>query len=467
MFKTKRPIPAEAAPLTESRRFLASLGLDHTLPIKLTRHADGRPYQPIQLAQVQKGGSSQTTLVQEMSLLQMKKHTGGWDTLLEGNRVRAEQEALHALEARVSEGALTIPVRPFLQELAQEITQDIQLLQTARATLEQRYAEAESNLVRWQNEQAQGQGLLESLATIAQTLISGRLTRNDAVACWNSREASALSCDAHRAALTILIALAEAVSGLVRALDQVLEAAESRRQVAAGQVSQLRQSYTRVRGWGYEVNPSAIAEVLTQQNDSRWLSELLTALREAGSEALIAQTQTIARREAERLLEGLDIIGLIELEGEQLARRTGTGDAVDALVLVGEELLDQVRRRPTWQLTSGARRRVETLQIVPQGEAIFEHTSLKSAAYGSRQDRLAFLQVEFEVALEELRLVQEGRALFAAAQERREHFVLEEVAAAWRAASTTEIDAPPPRMSEPPPIFSNGTSHAASEAALW
>ena len=116
MFARQSAVAAPPDLPPEAQRFLEALGLDGSLPQRLTRRPDGRPYEPLQLAQPQGAGAQ--SLVQELALLQQPRPAGGWEGLVESNRRQLAEACLAALAQRASEGVLAIPVRRFLMEVA-------------------------------------------------------------------------------------------------------------------------------------------------------------------------------------------------------------------------------------------------------------------------------------------------------------------------------------------------------------
>jgi len=419
----KQAQPKDELPI--GRRFLKAQGLDRDLPRRLLEKPDGRPYREIQLAQPQ------------LQYLQRSEPVGGWEALIHENERRYLDRALQALEERIVEGAPAMPVQTFLESVIKASQDEERVIKHRLQALQNEYAQVNGQLESWQKAQARERDWLAGLWSLIQALLGGRISLGEAVGLWNRRESLAKERDAHRAAAQVLARFIETAEGFARSLEAVLTEARRAGEQARQEARRVAQALEDARPWGYQVDHARIAQALSDAGQGvGLLRELVAAAREGGSQGLLKRAKELARQEAQRRLADLDIVRLIELEGRYTDVEGLPADGLDPVILVGEALLDRVRRRhPTWQLVPSARPRVETLQLVPDGQGVYDHPELTTAAYGERTDRLGFLQVQMEVALEELRLAREGTEAFREALARREYFVLEEVAEAWQESS--------------------------------
>ncbi|MBI5652075.1 MAG: hypothetical protein HZC40_16795, partial [Chloroflexi bacterium] len=205
--------------------------------------------------------------------------------------------------------------------------------------------------------------------------------------------------------------------------------ARQRAQAIKTQVQALIGDLDKTRLWTFQTDYARLADAFADGEDAGLLAEALTTLRAQGSDKLLDVIADLARREAERAIIPLDLVQLMEQESAQLELDL---NELDPVVLVGENLLDQVRHQtPTWRLTTNARPRVMVLQITPNGENVFDHPGLETARYGERTDRLGFLEAQMDTALDELQVIHDTVDLFKQARLKREYFVLESVIKAW------------------------------------
>ena len=209
-------------------------------------------------------------------------------------------------------------------------------------------------------------------------------------------------------------------------LDDLLAEARRLRGLAEQQADRQRQAAV-YAPWTWQIEPRiAAAALIARAELTPLVADLLGRQAEDAADGLEGHLRAIVDAEAARLLDGLSIADFADLEAG--AAEAAADD--DPLILIGRALLDRAQQ-PTWQVTRGARPRVETLQVTPDGTPVYSLDGLASASYGDGHDRLGFVQVQLGVAKDELTLLRDGDAAFQEALQQRNLFAIEELAQAW------------------------------------
>lgn len=415
---TARAAPQPASETSLAREIVDGIALTDTLPEALTQDATGRRFEPVQL-------NPQADLLRQLALLLRRDPIGGGEQLIHENGRRLRELGLVQLNRTLA--GTTEGLRPLIDETLAETRVRKGRLEDHKDRLVQTYARLQERLHRWQDHADQRSGSLG--ADVWRWLVGGdeRLALPQVVALWNERERQALQRAAYAEALDIASWLLDTLGDLGNRLDALLAQAHGLHSALAARHAQLRNTAA-FAPWTLRLDSHAIAEALAAQaNLGSLVAEVLRRQTEgAGATVELAdQIEQTARLEARRLLEGLTIVDLIELETGVVS----AADGVDPVILVGQELLDRLAR-PIWQLVRGARPRVETVQVTPQGAPVYSLDGLASASYGAALDRLGFVQVQLGLAKDELASLGD-EATFQDALRQRNLFVLDELAERW------------------------------------
>ena len=432
MFTTVSSSEEQHEAMSEAERFMKVLGLDLGLPKAFLLRAGGLPYREIQLTAMPQEMAGQPSMMEQYQFLSRRTPVAGCERLVEANRKSRLSTAITELEEHLAYDKGQ--VQSFLTQVLGGCRSLQGKLQMGQETLSERYELVDGELAKWQSHQGGQERDWFNMALKFIGFAVNRMTQADAVRLWNERETLHKQLVAYRAALDLVMHVGEKVEKIRQHLQVVV------REAAEVCVEPDEQVNVPVRDFGaFMLDCAVLAEKISQNShSSRLLAELLAAAREGGAKKLIACAEAISAREADAILDGVDIVKLIELEASGLADGLELGE-IDPVVTVAQELLDQVQRRyPTWQLVESARPRTETLQLLPNGVEGFEHPSLTRAIMPNTRDRLGFVQVQMEIALDELRLVRKISEDFERARQAREYFVLEALASAEDAGSVPE-----------------------------
>lgn len=421
------------ATITAAEDYCASAGLDPRLPERLIGDTEGNAYEPVSISA--QAVQSPEDLAEQGSLLFRAEPVGGYEALLRKNSERIGHEALLRLHQRLAARSPGAELNRFLSDVMQTIHRMREGWSQEERELGRTYTTTQQSLRSWQDQTQQQPGLIRNMWSWVLGE-GGRLSLPQVIWHWNERERLALRLHALRAAITMMGRLSDEMTQLLEQAATIHAAALRVHTLIEQRQANASSTHNRYAPWIWQSNVAMSAAQLSQQAD---LEGLLTQLFEAlGAQNqafdLEATTRVLAQQEAQRLLRNLSMPQLIELEAaaEPL-------EGIDPVILVGRVLLDQLQQSPTWRLTSGARPRSETVQITPTGEPLYRLDGLATAAYGTAVDRIGFLQVDLDVAPEELALIQSDDEGFRQLLERRNIFVLEELAAAWVPATAMTI----------------------------
>ncbi|GEM_PF-2553477 len=447
---------SEMQVVSAGERFSQAQDLTRDLAKNLLLKPNGQAFTEVALG-LTNNSPHQPNWLQQLEYLLREEPIGGWEALLAENKTFVLENAVKNLGKRLAEPGGDVSVRQFLAQLldvAQKLKRDFD---DQQRQANERYAQVYARLRKWQQDYGRDKSIVNRILTLGGALVGGQVSVVEAGQLFNKRETYAKWRDAFAAASEIIGKWMEIVDGYARNLDSLVIA--SRQQSAQTQLrrAQLLADLNKAHPYTYSVDYERLANVLAgEQADAAVLAELLATLRQEGSEKLGEHALALARREAERVLALGNVVQLIEWEGQTM---DGANES-DPVILVSETLLDQVTwQQPTWQLTRQARPRRETVQITPDGEMLFEHPNLTTARYGERTDRLAFLDAQMDVALDELKLARETEESFHTARQLREYFVLESVAAAIPLLEQEPIAPPAPVENAPtfvPAVNDNG-----------
>jgi hypothetical protein len=400
---------------------LDAIGLTDDLPEMLGRDEVGRSFEPVQI-------DPRGDLMQQLALLLRREPVGGAETQIRENGCQIQQRAIDQYN-RALAGARCSPWS-LIQSLLAESRAGKSRLESRAQQVEQAYIRTQERLHRWQDHMGQRAGSLGG-DLLRWLFGSGRqLSLPQAVALWNEREYQAFDRAALAEALRLYSWFIDMLTDRLTRLRDLLEEARQLHTTIAQQYRQMLHT-TAFAPWTVAIAVPIVADVLIEQADpERMLAEVLRKEADApgGAGRLAESVEATARHEAERLLTPLGITDLIELE----ARAAIPTADVDPVLLVGQELLATLER-PTWQITRGARPRIEALQVVPGDVPVYSMDDMTTASYGADLDRLGFVQVQLGVAKDELLILREGAESFQAALQQRNLYVLEELAQAWEA----------------------------------
>jgi hypothetical protein len=256
-----------------------------------------------------------------------------------------------------------------------------------------------------------------------------------AVGLWNTREQTALTRTAHHAAVRAVGLVLEDVTRLLETLERTRIRVAHIHQAAVQQVPKVQAAAEALAvPWTWRVASATVAEVLARPDvPDHLLAAVLQAASADEATTLPEHLHTLARQEARQRVQDMDILRLIELEAS-----SNPLEGIDPVVAVGQALIERMAQSSPWQLVPQARPRLETLQVTPGGAPVYSLEGLHTAAYGERQDRLAFVQVQMDVALRELRVMEEQEEACHALQQRRNGYVLEELAGGQNGAWSME-----------------------------
>lgn len=441
-----------AVALSAGEMFLESMGLGRELPRTLLIKPNGQVFRESQLGFLGSGG--QANPLQQIDFLMREDAVGGAEPIVQENKDLCVEKFATNLGKRLAEAGNEIPASQFLAQALDSAEKMKREVDSQLAQIDERYAQAQTRLKKWQEEYGREKSLVTKMLTLGGALFGGNVSLSEAGQLWNRRELLHKNREAWRAASEIWATVTQIAGGYARNLDALKLGAQQVIQQIQFERAQLENELANARPWSYAVNYARLAEEFRGMDvDPALVAEVLTGAREQGTDMIATQTKEIARREIERWATKSDLPQLIEMEAR--ATFNGDGAELDPLVLVGENLLDQVRWQfPTWQLTRQARPQKLTLQITATGEPLFENANLTTARYGERNDRLGFLDAELDVPLEELRLVADGKEQFDQARHVREYFVLEALAEAFPVEPTPNAPpaAPTPTPNKPSPM---------------
>lgn len=418
MFSLVRPRGADPAETTPEPfdELLDSMGLTPALPERLAQDADGRPFEPAQLEQTE-------DLMANLALLLRREPVGGAEAQLREQERRVRDQIADGLNSALARRSAA--PRTLLAGLLAATRTRKERVDAEARELDERCERIQERLHRWQERAGQrGDNLA---ADLWRWVVGGaeRMSLPEVVALWNEREYVAWQRAAYTAARGCFAATVES---LARLLDQLNSRVEEARQFAlalADERAQLKQQPGAYAPWSFRVDEAVVAAALTGRADVELaLATLLRHVAETDAINLGEQVRAVADAAAERLLSGLSICDLVEIEANSAADQEA-----DGLVVIGQALLDDVAR-PSWQLVRRARPRTETVQVTPDGAPIFSLDGLGSAAYGDGLDRMGFVQLQLAVSLDELAILAEIEEPFAATLAQRNLYLLDELAAA-------------------------------------
>jgi hypothetical protein len=445
-----QPAPVQHA--SPMREFLNAVALDEAWPERLIQDPSGHAFEPVQLMMAQEHRS----LPERVAQLLRPEPVGGADPLIHANIARVQERARMRLHQRLTAAAETTQTRPFLEELHAEIRGVREQLETRSQAVDQAYTRVQETLRAWQQRMSQqsSRGLLRELAGwfLGE---SGQLSLPQAMTLWNEREHLALNRAAHKAAVSIVSQFLEDITYLLEHLETLSTQAQRLSVAAEQHIDALARRTEMYAPSTLRVDIVTVSDLLAQQIHADGLVvELLSRLATHGADDLAVAVQELARQEADRRLATLNIVRLMEVEASTVLQ-----DGEDPLLLVGQALLETLNRRHTWQLISTAHPRVETLQVTPDGQPLYSLEGLSTAAYGESGHCLGFVQVQMDVAMNELRCLRDGADAFQTALQQRNFYVLEELAQAWEERAISN-DIAPSRRTHPPKVVNAAPSTA-------
>ena len=400
--------------------FCAAAGIGDELAEQVKLDGTGWPVTPVALAST----DDPTELAAQVELLMRPEAVGGGEMLMRDNGERIGTVALARLHRRLAAGAEVAALRPFLEDLHQELTRLRVRVEQRMSALERELHACQSALRGWQAATGQEPGLLRNLVGWFFGG-AGRLALPQAVALWNERERLSLARHACTTAHAVIGRLADEVDTLLESQDALLRASERALRAAQDRLAARRPGAERYAPWTWQGSPSAIADQFVgQAGGERLLAGLLARIATDGTAAdLAVAARALAEAEAAQLVGSLTIADAIVAE----AASTVPG-GIDPLVLVGQRLLSDLEQTVSWRLQRGARPRVEVVQVTGSGEPLFQLDGLGTAAYGDEIDRLGFVRLESGIASDDLWALHEGAEAFAQILTQRNLYVLEELA---------------------------------------
>lgn len=426
------PPAAPASTAAPAQEFLHAVELDEALPDRLLQNPDGRPFEPVQIGPAPENGS----LPEQFGYLMRVEPVGGAEPLIQTTRQQRYERAQAHLYQRLATTATHTGPRSFLTAVQHEVRALRERLADRLQETTQAYAQTQATLRAWQermHRQSSG-GMLRSLFgwVLGE---GGTLPLPQAIALWNEREQLYLNRMALTAAVAIISQTLEDVTFFLDHHSTLAAEAQRLRDAARQRVDDAVRHPTPYEPLTLRIDVATAAARLAEQvNDSQLIADVLHRLSTSDDapDQLACAVRDLAAHAADQLLEGHDIVHLLELE-----TRAALPNGADPLVVIGQGLLEELLRRPTWQLLPTAQPRLETLHITPGGQPLFRLEGLSTADYGEPGDGLGFLQVQLEVALHDLRLMHDGEEAFQEALRQRNFTVLEELARVWEERLTT------------------------------
>lgn len=426
------PWHTPSTPLEQSQapspvaKVLDRMGLTPDLPRRLAQDAQERPFTPMQL-------TLSKDLVPQLSLLLRREPVGGAEPQIMENRTQIETAALHQVHRFLAGG--TASLHAVVQDMLHATRTRKSTLEQHQTQVEQDYARVQDLLHPWQERVGKRAGKTGS--SIWRWLIggAGQLSLPEAGTLWNRREELALRRATGTAALGIYDRVLETLTDLHHQLDALLAQARRTRRTLRQQAEDARQTSGVFAPWTIHLAPHVISHALLERVDTEGLVlDLLERLSTAPeSDMLESHVLDLARQVAIRHLEEHSLL-------EQIVLDAHAGDTVptdDPVLVVGQALLQAVQH-PTWRLVRGARPRIATIQVTPDGTPVYDLEGLHSAAYGGGAHRLGFVQVQLGVARDELALLQDSDGTFEATLQQRNFYVLDDLAALSSTTPTNE-----------------------------
>ncbi len=403
---------------------LDRMGLTAALPDQLIQDEHGQRFEPVQL-------QARGNLGGHLDLLSRAEPVGGAEPLIQINQQRATTHALEVLHHDVAGATLvqqpdgtTMRKRRYLQHIQTKLLRRKERFEARSTRIDERYAQTQKRLHTWQQHATNGTGGL--LARTARILLGGdaHMSVLEAAMVWNQREQQALLRASWAAACTVVINVLEQMTRLSNDLDARLEECLLAQTTLRQQERDLQRGPGCYAPWSMTVQSQVIVDALVSEVDLDTLQQaLLQCMTAEDAPPLLEQVRTLAQQETARRLESLSITDVIGRE----AHASGLVPEVDPLVLIGQAHLTTVQR-PTWQLVRGARPRIETVQVTPDGAPVYHLDGLSSAAYDGPAPRLGFVQVQLGVAVDELAMLRDSDEAFQAALAQRNLYVLEDLA---------------------------------------
>ncbi|MFN8499537.1 MAG: hypothetical protein U0641_16930 [Anaerolineae bacterium] len=445
MTSLMRAQPAAEPTVSPAREMLEALDLTPALPDLLAKDKTGRPFEPVQLVVTE----DIRRLPEQYAMVMRPEPVGGAEAMVQANRVRVAEAALSRLYQRLAARPQGTPTQSLLRDLQAETRAVKDEVQAARDAVEAEFADLQERLHKWQARMDKHSGGFFDGLFGWVVGGDGNMSLAQAITLWNKREHVALARATHGAATGILTQFLDAVTYLAEHQESLLVEGRTLQAEVREKLDALARRPTGYTPWTFQVQATAVVEALAgQSNVDALMTRLLDRLWSGGEVTLASAVQEMATQEAARRLGALDLPGMIEAE----ASRAPAEDA-DAVVLVGQHLLEKLTTQPTWQLTPGAKPRIETLQVTPNGKPVYSHDDLGTATYGDRNDRLAFVQVQLEVAMDEVKALSEGDDTFQATLQQRNLYVLEDLAEAVERKLAASAATPP--AAEKAPISSD------------
>jgi hypothetical protein len=434
-----RANPEEFTP-SIGRTLLESCEITLALPQKLSTKPDGRPIASTQIAMLPKNAQP-SHLAQQAQLLMAPQPIGGHEPMVNAMRDELAERALKTIfEKLVSEH------QSFAKTLRE--TRDAALVYRANFEAElrearQRLDESSKTLRRYQEDAAKSSGSSTSLVDFARRMIGNYVRLTEAIKAFNDRETFHLKCDAQRASMEVLAQIVLGCERVLSGLETTRATAQAGVQEATQRAEQIeREAAKRGRIADHVVaTDRVVAGVCVEDNDAPYLQELIVEARDNGSIHVIDCAKQIAQRIVSGQLDPLGIVDLIRLEANGTQVNGKSVHAEVAPLIVGAHVLEAARRKHAGlRLTRDARPREFTFQVISGQQPVFSHPSLGSAAFRKPQDEFAFVWLQTDIALNELQIIREGEREFRDTLMKREYFIIEEVARAWRPMSMTHAE---------------------------
>ena len=425
------------------------LGLTADLATALLRDSAGRLYEPVTLAL----SDDPRALPEQLALLLRPEPVGGYEPLVQANLARLRDAALALLAQWLATGAARTSTHALLDELHRIGQQSLAAQQTAIESTAQALAAVHNPLRAWQSVTNQQTGLIKGFITWV-VGGPGRLALPQAAGLWNDRERAAARLAAQRAGETLCARILHEIRTLLERQEAAQRAASHAAARARQDLAALRRPSEQYRPWSWRCDPLIVA---TQLSAEAQIAPLVATLigqiaTETGAETLAVQAHALIAPEVDRLLASVDISRALELEA-QAADLQGA----DPLLSVGRQLLQQLRAQPTWRLARNARARMESVQVTPDGQPLYQLSGLGTAAYGDAIQRMGFVQLELHIALDDLQLMRDGGEGFEELLALRNLFVLDELAEATEAALAAS--ATPPIVPAEPVAVASPNGH--------
>jgi len=407
--------------LAAGRELLAAADCGVGLPTLLLQLADGTPYRPVQLSAPAR--NAPTAVVMQLTQWLMRPEAaGGHAPVLATNKAEAITRVTRALLDRLAAPGAEVGYRSLLEQTRDAAMEQAATFEAAMRDDRERTRRAEERKRRYQVSHGGG----------VRSLFGGLVSLSEAVQAFNTIEMLDARCGAADAAADVMRRTAAMCDRILAGVDEVRATAEAGMRTARLDAQRILRTWIEGgRSADYVVSPDAITRWLCERVPLQaMLSELIGVARTVGGEGLVQAALEIAEREAGALLQGQDLLGLVQIEAAATPVDGQALSAAEGAMHIASHLVKLVRQVRPGLRTSAGPQNLRIFQVISGTAPAFRHPELAVAHFTAPSDELAFVKIESDVALKDLTVINDVAADFARARQEREFFVLEELAAA-------------------------------------